>query len=204
MPWTVGFGIIPVTLFIVSSGAFEFAVYNWWSGGFPWYLADSNRVGSYSPHLDYFLLTCWISIAVLAWSAMRRQPVLVPKLRIRACAAIFAIALIGYPLWKQVVRDARTLPVSADRMVVLTAHAREFSMLSGVYYKMGRYTDAATAARQGIALDPLLPEAWNKLAQSAIGLGRWDEALDAARNAVRLAPGDEMARASLTLALSHQ
>jgi tetratricopeptide (TPR) repeat protein len=199
VPWTVGLGIIPVTFFTVASGAFLLAVYNYWSGGFPWYLADSNYVGDWFGHIDYLLTLCWLSVIVLALSACRRQrQTSFPRLRTRVLLSVFAIGLFAYPLWNQVMHvDARKYPPSTDRAAIANIHADEHAMLSQQYYKMGRYTDAVVAARTGVALDPTLLAVWNALAQACIQLGRWDEALNAANNAVRIAPDDETANANL-------
>jgi cytochrome c-type biogenesis protein CcmH/NrfG len=62
---------------------------------------------------------------------------------------------------------------------------------------MGRYNDAVSAARSGIALDAAAPEPWTRVALACMPLGRWDEALNAATTAVRLAPDDETANAVL-------
>jgi tetratricopeptide (TPR) repeat protein len=76
--------------------------------------------------------------------------------------------------------------------------------LSQAYYKMGRYADAVVAARTGIALDPAPLDGWNSLARACLQLGRWDEALNAANVAIRIAPDDAMANANLADALSHR
>lgn len=198
VPWTVGVGLIPVTFFTVASGAFLFAVYNFWSGGLPWYLADSNYVGDFSGHLDYLLTLCWISVIVLAFAVWKRHPGF-PSFQTRILLSGAALAVFAYPLWNQVVHvDARNYPTAVDHGALNAIHANEYSMLSQAYFKMGRYTDAVVAARTGAALDPAVLEVWNSLAQACIQLGRWDEALNAADNAFRIAPSDETANANLT------
>jgi hypothetical protein len=195
VPWTVGVGIIAVAFFTLASGAFLFLVYNWWSGGYPWYLADSNYVGDFSGHLDYFLGICWLSVIVLAVSAWRRRSSF-PSLRSRILLAVVAIPVIGWPTWNQFRTDGRTYPPAADRTALTAIHASEYAMLSAAYYKLGRYTDAVVAARTGVALDPSLADTWNSLTRACIGMRRWDEALNAASQAIRLAPDDETANAN--------
>jgi len=124
VPWTVGLGIIPVAFFTAASGAFLFLVYNYWSGGLPWYLADSNCVGDFSGHLDYFQALCWFSVIVLAWAAWNRQPPIpLPTLRTRLLLSALSIPLLAYPMWKQIRVDARTWPPSADRAALVSIHA---------------------------------------------------------------------------------
>ena len=154
VPWTVGISIIPVAFFSLAGGAFVFLVYNFWCGGLPWYLADSNYVGDFTPHLDYPLAVCWISVIVLAWAVWKRQPSF-PTIRTRIIFAALAIPVVIYPFWNQVAHvDARTYPTAVDHAALATIHAHEHAMLSHEYYKMARYTDAVVAARTGVALDP--------------------------------------------------
>jgi tetratricopeptide (TPR) repeat protein len=186
-----------VAFFTVASGAFLLAVYNFWAGGFPWFLADSNYVGDFVPHLDYLLTLCWISVIVLACVVWRRRPAM-PSRATTVIAAALAIPLIAWPLWNQVARvERRTYPAADDHTALSGIHAREYAALSEVYYKMGRYNDAVAAARTGVALDPAISDSWTRIALACIPLGRWDEALNAATTAIRLAPDDETANAVL-------
>jgi hypothetical protein len=205
VPWTVGLGIVPVAFFTAASGAFLFLVSNYWSGGFPWYLADSNYVGDFSGHLDYFLTLCWFSVIVLACVAWKRRPSLsVPTPRTRLVLSILAVPVLIYPMWKQLHVDARTYPPSVDRAAIAAIRSEEHASLSQQLYGMGRYTEAVVAARTGIALDPTRLDAWNSLSLACIQLGRWDEALNAAYSALRIAPGDEIANANLAASLGHR
>lgn len=204
VPWIVGVGIIPATFFTLASGAFLFVVYNWWAGGFPWYLADSNFVGDFTPHLNYFLALCWISVIVLAIAVWIRRS-LFPPARMRTLLSMIAVAAFAYPIWNQVHNiDKRTDPPANDHAALVTIRAQEDAALSQVYYRMARYTDATVAARTAVALDPTVLDAWNNLALACIQLQRWDEALNAANNALRLAPNDETANASLAELLNHR
>jgi hypothetical protein len=204
VPWTVGVSTVPVAFFTLASGAFLFLVYNWWAGGFLWYLADSNYVGDFTPHLNYFLTLCWVSVIMLAIAVWIRRPWL-PQARTRILLSAIAIVAFGYPIWNQVRNiDKRTDPPTNDRAALVTIRAQEDAALSQVYYGMGRYTDAVVVARTGVALDPAVLDAWNDLALACIQLQRWDEALNAANNAVRLAPNDETANANLAELLSRR
>jgi tetratricopeptide (TPR) repeat protein len=197
VPWTVGIAIIPVAFYTAASGAFLLAVYNFWAGGFPWFLADSNYVGDFVPHLDYLLTLCWISVIVLAIAVWQRRTPIPARETVLVFVAL-ALPVIVWPLWNQVTdTDRRTYPAADDRAALSVIRAHEYAMLSDVYYKMARYTDAAAAARTGIALNPAVPETWTRAALACLALGRWDEALNAATTALRLAPDDEAANAVL-------
>jgi hypothetical protein len=200
VPWTVGLGVIPVTFFTLASSAFLVLVYNYWSGGPPWFLADSNYVGDFSGHLDYSLMLCWISVAVLAVAVWRKRSALpgLPTLRARIVLSVAAIAAVLYPAWNQLMHvDVRRYPTSEDHKALITIRAHEDAMLSEQYYRIGRYNDAVVAAQTGAARDPGRVDVWNNLALACIRLGRWDEANNAAENAVRIAPDDEVANANL-------
>lgn len=200
----VGVSIVPVAFFTLASGAFLFLVYNWWAGGFPWYLADSNYVGDFTPHLNYFLTLCWISVIMLALAVWIRRPFF-PPARMRILLSAIAIVVFAYPMWNQARNiDKRTYPPANDHAALVTIRAQEDAALSQVYYRMGRYTDAVVAARTSVALDPAVLDAWNNLALACIQLRRWDEALNATNNAVRLAPNDETANANLAELLSRR
>jgi len=197
-PWTVGLGVVPAGFFTLASGTFLLLVYNWWSGGFPWYLADSNYVGDFAGHLDYSLTVCWISVIVLAGAVWRRKHATFPDWKTGGLLAAMAAALIFFPAWKQAARtDARTYPPANDHAAVIAIHADEYAQLSQAYFKLGRYNDAIVAARTGVALDASVLSAWNTLARACIAAGRWEEALNAANNAIRISPEDAVANATL-------
>ncbi len=154
VPWTVGMGLIPVAFFALASGAFLLAVYNFWAGGFPWFLADSNYVGDFVPHLDYLLTMCWISVIVLACAVWRRRAA-IPSRSAGLVSAVIAVALIAWPLWNQVESvDRRTYPAADDHAALSVIHAREYAMLSEIYFKMGRWEEALSAATVAVRLAP--------------------------------------------------
>jgi len=66
--WLVPFAAIEFTassLFYVASGIFLFMVYNHWSGGFPWYLADSVSRGDWRGSIIRFEIICWSATALV-------------------------------------------------------------------------------------------------------------------------------------------
>ncbi len=194
VPWTVGLAFIPVAFFTAASGVFLYLVYNWWSGGFPWFLADSNYVGDYAGHLDYSLTICWVSVVVLAFAAWRRSDPSLPSRRTLLAFTVTAILTLGYPAWQQVRRtDARRYEPAVDHAALNSIRASERASLSDAYFKLGRFADAVVAARTGVALDPSLLDPWNSLTRACLQLGRLDEARNAVENALRLAPEDATA-----------
>jgi hypothetical protein len=84
---TPGFGvqylawIVPFALFFgeawtiavyASSGLFLFLVYNYWSQAFPWYYADSLKLGGWPPRLIPFELIAWLVIGLALLAGLRR------------------------------------------------------------------------------------------------------------------------------------
>ena len=204
-PWTVGVALLPAAFFTAAAGAFLLLTYNYWSGGSPWYLADSNYVGSFTPHLDYFLVLCWLSVIVLTWAACKpRMFAAFPARRVRAGFCVLATAGIAFPGWQQLHTDERKYPAAVDHVALAAVHAEEQASLSAQYAQMGRLADAVVAARVGVGMDPTVVSVWNSLTRACIGMERWDEALYAANKAARLAPQDEAANANLAEVLARR
>jgi hypothetical protein len=61
VPFTVALGSVPALLFHVTTGAFVFAVYDYWAGGRPWYLSDSNLMGPWPSAVEPMQVTAWIA-----------------------------------------------------------------------------------------------------------------------------------------------
>lgn len=135
VPWTVGLDLLSVAFFQLASGVFLFLTYNYWSGGFPWYLADAFYAGDFGEHLAYFHVLAWLSVIALAWSSCRqigwsRQSSPNPRLRWQLAFSLLAIPLLFYPMQKQLREDARAYPPVADRKALASIHARENTYLS--------------------------------------------------------------------------
>ena len=79
------------------------------------------------------------------------------------------------------------------------AYAR-FVNDSGKLAQAGRYAECIGAARQALGLRPNSALAWNNLAFCHTGLKEWDDAMQAAQQAIRLDPGLESAKKNLELA----
>jgi len=61
VPFTVALGSVPALLFHVTTGAFLFAVYDYWAGGRPWYLSDSNLMGPWPSAVEPMQVMAWIA-----------------------------------------------------------------------------------------------------------------------------------------------
>jgi hypothetical protein len=173
IPWAVPLGTVPAIFFYATSGAFLFLVYNYWSAGLPWYLADAIRVGDYQGHLDYFQLLCWLSVLYLLVSAWRRiQPVRaiksqrihIPLFARRASVALAALALVICPTVLQWQRDSHPPGRPNGEQAARVMRATEFSEVSSRLLAAKRYPEAIATARQALALDPNNAEANNTLA----------------------------------------
>jgi hypothetical protein len=64
-PWMVALGTEMFWIYSIAGSLFMFHVYTTWSGGFPWFLADSTYAISWSGSLIRHEMLCW-SIALLS------------------------------------------------------------------------------------------------------------------------------------------
>jgi hypothetical protein len=71
VPFAVGLGFGASLLHQIAAGVFLFAVYTFWSGGFPWFYADANRAGFWGSGIVPMELACWASIVVLFALSLR-------------------------------------------------------------------------------------------------------------------------------------
>ncbi|MEO5656378.1 MAG: glycosyltransferase 87 family protein [Nitrospiria bacterium] len=72
VPWAVGAGFAWAALYYAASGLFLFLVYNFWAQSFPWYLANSDRVGDWRGAVIGFELACWVSVVVVLACLLKR------------------------------------------------------------------------------------------------------------------------------------
>jgi len=135
VPWTVGLDLFALAFFQLASGIFLFLTYNYWSGGLPWYLADSYYTGDFGEPMAYFQVVAWLSVLALAWSSLRQigwpqQAARKASVRWQLAFSLLAVPVLFYPMWKQLRKDARAYPPSADRKALVAIHARENAYLS--------------------------------------------------------------------------
>jgi len=211
VPWTVSLGAGPTALYYTTSGAFLLLVYNYWSEGFPWYLADSNRIENYQGHLAYFHLLCWLSVVCL--SALATKQVLtgkpfepefvrrIPAFGRRVALALSLLVLVVYPAARQWNVDSRPPARPDGDRTLVSVRAREYSELASHLYLANRPRETIIVARQALALDPNDADAHNNIAASAAALGLWDEAIQNAQQALRIRPDFPLARKNLAWAL---
>jgi tetratricopeptide (TPR) repeat protein len=204
VPWVVGLGAMPTAIFFTASGVFLFLVYNYWSQGVPWYMADSYRMGDFQGHLDYFQIMCWLSILVIlivAWGQIRTSaagPRLSPSrssTRTPYFVAVFvAFIFLIYPAFRQARRDNLSIPWPTRQQRASNARAAQYLDLSSELYRMGRYQDAIAAAQQAVALRPDFVAAYGNLSTAYEALHMWDEALRNAQQAIQLQPDFPMSK----------
>ena len=218
VPWTVGLGAIPSAMFYAVSGAFLFLVYDFWSQGMPWYLADSNRAGDYQGHIDYFQVLCWattILLLVIAHRQIRSNPSRTNGMseglpawsRISASNRILAMALagivfIGAPMLSRLQPPAGNL--QARWKEVAAIRSGQYLDLSHLLYQRRRYSDSVKAAETAVNFNPRSAEAYNNMAAAYAAQGDWDLSAASARKALEILPGYELARNNLRWALDHK
>lgn len=67
VPTGVFLGLRGALAYNVVGGAFVIGVYTFWSQGFPWYLADSDRVGLWRGPNAALCFAVWICLVLWAW-----------------------------------------------------------------------------------------------------------------------------------------
>ena len=72
IPWVVAFGLWPALAFHLSTGMYLFCVYNFWSGGIPWYYADGINAGPRPWPLKVFEMICWVTVSCSAMLLLRQ------------------------------------------------------------------------------------------------------------------------------------
>ena len=65
LPWIVTLGTELLWVHSIAASVFMLHVYTKWSGGFPWYLADSTYGVSWSGFLVWHELLCWLVALVV-------------------------------------------------------------------------------------------------------------------------------------------
>ena len=65
VPWVVGLNATATIMYYSVSGLFQFLVYNFWSGGFPWVFADSFSTGSWRGELVALEIVVWLTVVLI-------------------------------------------------------------------------------------------------------------------------------------------
>jgi len=207
-PWLVGLPVGPALLYTLASASFALVVYTYWCEGLPWYLADSNRIGDFRGHADYFHLLCWASVLVLCWGYWRRLSA-APKqawffeleTRGQRQALAFALALLVLlPAGLQVRKDSQRTVENDPAAAIGAIQAKQYISLSAILLQQGRQDEGIEAALRAAALDPGQALAWNNLSAGYMGKADWNSAIDAAERAVRIDPSFQLARNNLAWA----
>jgi hypothetical protein len=206
-PWLVGLPVGVVLWHAVASVGFLLVVYDYWSEGLPWYLADSHRLGDYQGHADYFQVLCWVSVGLLLWCSWRRveQRPLVPQIfdwvspLQQRWAGVALMVAVAIPCAVQLKAHGNA---GADRTITAVAsiRAREYTDLSQVLLRQRRFDDGIEIARRATALDPRQAVAWNNLAAGYSSKSSWDAAIAAAEKALQLNPDFRLAANNLVWA----
>jgi tetratricopeptide (TPR) repeat protein len=97
-------------------------------------------------------------------------------------------------LKRRVTADGARSPESAAEMIDESLR----------FNQAGKYAESLVAARAALRLDPNSAEAWNNIAAADESLHRWDQAISAARKAVALKPGFQLARNNLAWSLAQK
>jgi hypothetical protein len=197
------------TLYYGASGLFLFLVYSLWSQQFPWYVADSNLVGDYLGYLDHFQLLCWLSVvAMLALSIRLGSPKTVSKSQYRLAIGLTLLILLTVPPPQ---KSFIGLP-RPDRRTLANILVRDELALAANLYRLARYGESIAVVRHALQPRPvtggispsLRAVGLNIMAKSSASLHLWDQAIDAASDAIRLDPSLKEANENLTWILEQK
>lgn len=72
IPWAAAFGPLSMLSFHLCTGMFLFGAYNYWSGGIPWYYADSMNFGPWPWRVKIFELLCWAMVSCITLMLLRQ------------------------------------------------------------------------------------------------------------------------------------
>ncbi len=186
VPFTVALGTVPAVLFHATTGGFLFAVYDFWAGGRPWYLSDSNLMGGWPAAVEPLQLMAWMaSVAVLAlylrWvrddARAGVRPTHDPSgvdgpggQRLVAALVCF-LGITGVVQSRAVQGELAAahavMTPEAVRTITIEHHLR----LSDWMTQRGDLTGALAQARRAVALDSTSRDAMVMLLQRALALG---------------------------------
>ena len=79
IPWVVALGLWPTLAFHLSTGMYLFCVYNFWSGGIPWYYADAINAGPRPWPLKIFEMLCWATVLCITFILLRQVKTVNPQ-----------------------------------------------------------------------------------------------------------------------------
>ncbi len=214
VPFVVGLGAAPAAVYYVASGTFLLVVYDFWSKGMPWYLANSNEVGDYSSQEAYFLVMCWLAVIGCCLLALYRvsgaKPMKIPLFaagRQRDFwfgGALLAVVLFAYPASRELLsRPARVDARKQGETEVRHLRVDQAVQISAELLASRKFPGALSAANDALALDPAAEEPYNHLVLAYAGMNRWNEAVLAAKTALQLHPESRLARDNLAWAEEH-
>ena len=116
-------------------------------------------------------------------------------LKIGWAIAIVVLVLVVYPTTRWVMsRDGRAAAPSGGSSLQVSAQL----------YQAGRYDEAVASTKVFIAQNPNSADGYNNLAVSYLGLRKYDDAVHAAQEAIRLKPDFQLARNNLAWILQEK
>jgi tetratricopeptide (TPR) repeat protein len=156
-------------------------------------------------------MLCWLSVLYLlvaAWKGMQAgessEPEFMRGIRAlarRVAVPVCVLVLVAYPMARQLRRDSRPPERLDGDRALRSIRVQQFSEVSSKLYSANRYREAILAASQALALDPNDAEAHVQVAASSAALSLWDQAIESARQALRVQPESSQAQKILSWAL---
>jgi len=162
LPWVTELGVVPTAVLCATSGCFLFAVYNYWSQGLPWYVADSVRMQAYNGRFDYVQLLCWLSVVAVCGIAWRRiADGIAGRAATSPTRSALAVRWAGASL--TIVSILAMVPpqyrgpsphTGKDDAAVRSLISKSYQDLSLLLYQAGRFDDSMSAAKDALPFSP--------------------------------------------------
>jgi tetratricopeptide (TPR) repeat protein len=108
--------------------------------------------------------------------------------------------VLAFPLLHRLIHrgDDAAAPAAAN----LSASDQTMLNQSFALYQAGKYDEAIAVGQALVKANPNVASGWNNLSASYAKLGRWDDAIRCAQQALRIEPGHELAKGNLAYAQS--
>lgn len=215
-PWVLGLGIELALIYYVTTGIFGFMVYNYWSGGFPWYFASADA----KPYDNFIILyeyVAWVGVLIIVLSYV----LYIIKLKINkldnitynfvpkafTLFTIFSLSILflmavndlfvrkGFYVYSV---EGETYELRQKRLSEAT-----LIIMSRFYDLSGLQKESIDICNKILVLNPNNVDAYNNMCVAYNNLKDWENAILAGKKALAIDPNHQLAKNNLEWAKSH-
>jgi Flp pilus assembly protein TadD len=117
---------------------------------------------------------------------------------------LVVVALLAYPVVRWTIKPGTGSSPASPNPQVLGPSAQAMLNRSFALYQAGKYEEAIVLGTALVKDNPNSADGWNNLAASYAAVGRWDDAIRSAQQALRIVPDHKLAIGNLTFAQKAQ